>query len=88
MHKSRHLPMWLHRVFNGVLPTVMQAALGTFWISEPAGSWRHTVSLCVIWASIPVGILFAVFTHHFSIVEGLAGDVGYEDDSDETKPVA
>jgi hypothetical protein len=80
--------MWVHRIFNGVFPAVVQAALGTYWLGEPAGAWRHKVSLCAIWASIPVGILFAAITHRFSIVEGLAGEVGYEDDSNDKKPLA
>ncbi len=49
MSQSRHLPMWSQRIFNGMFSAVMQATLGLYWFTEPAGSWRHTISLCVIW---------------------------------------
>ncbi len=89
MSDKRYLPLWLHRVFNGLFPAALLAGFGTCWLGEPAGSWRHIVSMCMIWASIPVGILFAIITRRFSIVEGVAGEVGYEEDeSDDKKPLA
>jgi hypothetical protein len=43
----------------------------------------------MIWSSVPVGIIFAAITHLFSIVEGLAGELGYEEDqTDDQKPSA
>ena len=44
-----------------------------------AGSWLHTGSVVLLWLSIPVGVIFACLAHRFSIVEGCAGEVGYED---------
>lgn len=87
MIRTRYMPLWLHRIFNGLFPTALLAGFGTFWIDQPAGSWRHIVSVCMLWSSIPVGFVFAVITRRFSIVEGLAGEIGYEEDeSDAQKP--
>jgi hypothetical protein len=58
---------------------VVLALLGLNWFSQPPGSWRHIVSLFLLALSLPVGVVFACLAHRFSIVEGLAGDVGYED---------
>ncbi len=71
--------MWLHRVCCGVLGAVALAGVGSYWLVEPAGSWRHFVSRCLLWASVPVGILLARIAHRFSIVEGLAGGEGYDE---------
>jgi hypothetical protein len=81
MSNNRYLPLWLHRICNGLFASALLAGLGTFCIGEPAGSWRHIVSACLVWSSIPIGIVLAVVAHHFSIVEGLADDVGYEEDN-------
>ncbi len=87
MSDKRYLPLWLHRVFNGVFPGALLAGFGTYWLGEPADSWPHIVSLCLLWSSIPIGFVFAAITHRFSIVEGLAGDVGYkEDEPDDKEP--
>jgi hypothetical protein len=85
-----HLPLWLHRIFNGLFPAALLAGFGTYWLSEPAGSWRHIVSLCMLWVSVPVGIVFAVITRRFSLVEGVAGEIGYErqHESGDDKPSA
>ena len=86
---KRYLPLWLHRVFNGLFPAALLAGFGTCWLGEPAGSWRHIVSMCMIWSSVPVGLVFAAITRRFSIVEGLAGEVGYEEDeANDQKPLA
>jgi len=76
MSDDRYLPLWLHRIFNGLFPAALLAWFGMYWLGEPAGSWRYIVSMCRIWSSLPVGIIFAVVTHRFSIVEGVAGEVG------------
>jgi hypothetical protein len=89
MSDKRYLPLWLHRIFNGLFPAALLAGFSTYWLGEPVDSWRHNVSMCMIWSSLPVGIVFAVITHRFSIVEGVAGEVGYEEDeSDDKKPLA
>ena len=63
----------------GGFATVALALLGLNWLSQPPGSWRHIVSLCLLISSLPIGVIFACLAHRFSIVQGLAGDVGYED---------
>lgn len=89
MSDKRYLPLWLHRIFNGLFPAALLAGFGSCWIGEPTGSWRHILSLCLLWSSIPVGLALAAITHRFSIVEGLAGEIGYkEDEMDDEKPLA
>jgi hypothetical protein len=80
MSDRRNLPLWLHRIFNGVFPAALLVGFGTCFLGEPTDSWWHFVSIGMIWASIPVGVFFAVITHRFSIVEGVAGEIGYEED--------
>lgn len=79
MIHNRYLPMWLHRLCCGVLGAVALAGVGSIWFAEPSGSWRHFVSRCLVWGSIPVGIVLACIAHRFSIVEGLAGGEGYDE---------
>jgi len=79
MMRNCYLPQWLHRTTCGGFAAVVLALAGLNWSGEPSGSWRHMLSLCVFALSIPVGVTFACLAHRFSIVEGLAGDVGYED---------
>jgi hypothetical protein len=88
--RNHYLPQWLHRIACGGFPTVILALLGLNWLGQPDGSWRHLVSLYLLILSIPVGIIFACLAHRFSIVEGLAGDVGYEDleEKQDDKPSA
>jgi hypothetical protein len=89
MNDKRYLPLWLHRAFNGLFAAALLAGFGMYWLGEPAGSWRHVVSVCLLWLSVPVGLIFAAITRRFSIVEGVAGEVGYEEnESDDKKPLA
>jgi hypothetical protein len=77
--RNHYLPFWLHRICNGILPAAILLGFGSIWFSEPASAWRHVMSRCLIGAGIPVGIIFACITRRFSVVEGAAGEVGYED---------
>jgi hypothetical protein len=77
--RNRRLPRWLHRVVCGVFATTVLALLGLGFLGQSDGSLRHLICLCLIFSSIPVGIVCAWVAHRFSIVEGLAGEVGYED---------
>jgi len=77
--RNHYLPIWLHRICAGIFSAALLVGIGSIWFSEPAGSWSYFVSCGLIWASIPVGIFFACIAHRFSVVEGTAGDVGYED---------
>jgi hypothetical protein len=88
MIQNRYLPLWLHRVCNGVFGAAWFVGFGSIWLGEPAESWQHTVALCLLWASIPVGILLAIVARRFSIVQGVAGSEGYDElhNNDEKKP--
>jgi len=90
MIHNRYLPLWLHRVCNGLFCAVLLIGIGSIWIGEPADSWRHTLALCLMWASIPVGIILALVARRFSIVQGVAGGDGYDElhETDDKKPVA
>ena len=74
-----HLPQWLHRLACGAFGTVVLVLLGLNWLSQPPGSWRHFLSVCFLVLSVPAGVVLACVADRFSIVEGLAGDAGYED---------
>jgi hypothetical protein len=77
--RNHYLPQWLHRIACGGFAAVVLALLGLNWLGEPSGSWRYVVALCLLVLSVPVSIGFACLAHRFSIVEGLAGDAGYEE---------
>lgn len=79
MIHNRYLPSWLHRIGNGLFGAVLLFGFGSIWISEPAGTWRHLISLCLIGASLPAGIILAFVAHRFSIVRGVAGEDGYDE---------
>ena len=42
-------------------------------------SWWHTAAKALLWSSVPVGIFLSYIANRFSIVEGCAGDAGYND---------
>jgi len=77
--RNHYLPQWLHRIACGGFVAVVLALIGLNWLSQPFGSWRYILSICFLVLSVPVGIVMACLAHRFSVVEGLAGDVGYED---------
>jgi len=77
--RNHYLPLWLHRITCGGFATVVLALIGLNWLSQSSGSWRHVLSICFLVLSLPVGIVLACVAHRFSIVEGLAGDVGFQD---------
>lgn len=79
MIHNRRLPLWVHRACNGAFGAAVLVGGACIWFGEPEGSWRHTVSLGLIWMSIPVGITLAVVAHRFSFVRGIAGGEGYDE---------
>ena len=88
MIHNRHLPLWLHRICNGVFSAALLIGIGSIWFGEPPGSWQHVLSGGLIWAGIPVGV--AVLVRRLSIVEGVAGGDGYNEPNkaDDQKPPA
>jgi len=76
---NRHLPQPLHRMACGAIGAATMLAIGSAgWRYFPPGSWLYTAATVLVWLSVPVWIALACVAHRFSIVEGCAGDVGYE----------
>ena len=75
-----YLPMWLHRVCNGVFGTVASVGIAAVGLTSlPPGHFLHQLSLVLFFLSAPIGLLLAALAPRLSIVEGLAGDAGYDD---------
>ncbi|MBL9091249.1 MAG: hypothetical protein JNL96_08490 [Planctomycetaceae bacterium] len=88
MLHNRSLPLWLHRTCNGLLGAGVLLAVGGLGLGAPADGWRHILARCLIWASVPVGIALVALTRRFSLVEGVAGDMGYDElrETDKDEP--
>ena len=67
MIHNRHLPLWLHRICNGVFGAALLIGMGSIWFGESPGSWQYVLSRGLIWASIPVGIILAVMRVGFAL---------------------
>jgi hypothetical protein len=48
MIHNRYLPLWLHRICNGVFGAALLLGIGNIWFSDPAGSWGYFVSRSLI----------------------------------------
>ena len=86
-----YLPLWLHRVCNGALGTVASATLASVGLSYfPSDHLLYQLSSILLYLSVPIGIFLAAVAPRFSIVQGLAGDAGYdeliEDDNGRDNP--
>jgi len=79
MIHNYYLPLWLHRICNGLFGAALLVGFGSIWLGMPTDSWQNIVTACLIWLSIPVGIILALASHRFSIVEGVAGEEGYDE---------
>jgi len=80
MITNRYLPQWLHRIVCGVVGAAIIATIASIGLRHFDGdSWLHAASRVLFWLSIPIGVVLACVAHRFSIVEGCAGDVGYDD---------
>jgi ABC-type dipeptide/oligopeptide/nickel transport system permease component len=83
---NRYLPLWLHRVCNGIFGITISATVACLGLSRfPPGHWLYRLSFILLWLSIPIGILLAMIAQRFSIVEGVAGDFGYDEMEDNDK---
>ena len=81
---NRYLPLWVHRVFDGILGTVACATLASLGMSKlPTGHLLYGFSVVLLYLCLPVGILLAVFTRRCAIVEGCAGDGAYDELTEE-----
>ena len=79
MIRNRYLPQPLHRITCGVMGAAITATIACAGLRYlESCSWWHTASKVLLWFSIPIGILLSCIAHRFSIVEGCAGDAGYE----------
>jgi hypothetical protein len=77
---NRYLPLWVHRVCNGFLGAVASATLASVGMSRFAPDHLlHQLSVILLYLSLPIGVLLAVVARRWSIVEGCAGEVGYDD---------
>jgi hypothetical protein len=84
MIRNRQLPQWLHRLACGAVGSAAAATVATLGLRylEP-DSWLHAASRGLLWLSLPIGIVLACVAPRWSVVEGCAGDAGYEDMKDE-----
>jgi hypothetical protein len=76
----------LHRIACGVLGAAVAATIACAGLRyfEP-DSLMSIASRALLWLSVPIGITLALVAHRFSIVEGCAGDAGYEGLETDTK---
>ncbi len=80
MIRNRYLPLWLHRVCNGLLAAAICASIASVGISHSVSAgWLHGFSFAAFYLSAPLGIFFACITRRVSIVEGVAGGEGYDE---------
>lgn len=80
MIRNRYLPQLVHRVACGVMGTSVTATIACVGLRYLEwDSWWHTAAKALLWSSVPVGIFLAYIANRFSIVEGCAGDAGYDD---------
>ena len=78
--KNRYLPQLVHRVACGVMGTSVIATIACVGMRylESDSRW-HAMAKALLWSSVPVGIFLSYIANRFSIVEGCAGDAGYDD---------
>ena len=79
---NRTLPLWLHRVCNGVLGTAASATLAGFGLEKfPSDHVLYLLSTTLLYLSVPIGVFSAVVTHRFSIIDDIVqeGEPDYDD---------
>jgi hypothetical protein len=75
---NRYLPDWLHRVANGAAGGAVSS------LAAVAIVRLLNVPLWALWFVLPAAIIcMAIDPHRFSLVEGCAGDLGYDELRDE-----
>ena len=77
---NRYLPRWAHRIANGVVASMLLAlagVVGTTTLAPGSLPWR--VFAVVLYAS-PTGLLASLLNPaRFTLVEGIAGEDGYDE---------
>ncbi len=74
MLHNRHLPDWVHRIANGAIGGGLCSLAVLAWVR-----WLGAL-LWAFWLSLPVAIAcWARDPRRFSLVEGCAGEVGYDE---------
>ncbi len=73
------MPQCWHRIACAVIGAAVAATIASAGLSyfEP-GSLMSKASRVLLWSSVPIGIILGAVAHRFSVVEGCAGDAGYE----------
>jgi hypothetical protein len=71
---NQHLPNWLQRLVNGIVSGLVVLALAAFVDGPP---WS-------LWLAVPIGLAFMMpDPNRFSLVEGCAGEAGYDELDDD-----
>ena len=77
--RNRYLPQPLHRAACGVIGAAVAATIASAGLRHfDPDSLMNTASRVLLWLSVPIGIILACVAHRLSIVEGCAGDAGYD----------
>jgi hypothetical protein len=78
---NRYLPQWLHRIANGVMAALFLACFGAnVSCYLTAGSLPWNAAILLLRLSAPIGLSVAMIDpRKFSLVEGVAGDDGYDE---------
>jgi hypothetical protein len=82
---NRYLPKWLHRACNAGFGSMLIATLGTLAVTNLLPNALQAVGLrIVVTSTVAMGlVLLIVDPNRFSTVEGCAGDLGYDELTDE-----
>jgi hypothetical protein len=71
---NRYLPGWVHRLANGILAGLL-ALMASVAVVRVIGT-----PLGMLWVALPVAVCgMALDPSWFSLVEGCAGDLGYDE---------
>jgi hypothetical protein len=78
---NRYLRRWLHRIFNAVFGGALFVGAGALGLgSLPVGTWSWELSSWVVrLAPVAALILLVVNPEKFSVVNGVAGETGYDE---------
>ena len=78
---NRYLPAWAHRLANAALAaaSLIGIAVLGFNLLSPMSKLKE-VCWWLVWAAAPVGLAVSFLNpRRFSLVNGIGGDVGYDE---------